>query len=141
MATRAVQAVTTSEVVSKPFPDVNTNTWHAKYIKSAKARTVVSGYPDGYFRPDEAVNKVEALKIITRTWSTDFSNVNLNNLKSYSDLSADQWYAPYVASGLDQGLVGPNATLNTATGSFAPADYLTRSEIADLIYAMIQKRF
>jgi hypothetical protein len=140
MATRAVQASTPSDVVVKPFPDVAKTAWHARYIKSAKTRGVVGGYPDGNYRPDNAVNKVEALKIVTRTFGSDFSQTNLNSLKTYSDLYLDQWYVPYVSSGLSQGLVGPNAVLPTTSGVFAPAEYLTRAEVADLIYYMVKRR-
>lgn len=139
MTTRAVQATTPSDVVVNPFPDVSTTTWHAKYLKSAKTRGVIHGYPDGLYRPEQAVNKVEALKIVNRTFGNNFTQTN-QNLSSYSDLGLDQWYIPYVNAGLNQGLVGDEAILPTYADLFKPADYLTRAEVAKILYSMIIRR-
>ena len=139
MAVRAIQASIPSEVGVKPFPDVDTNAWHARYISSAKTNGIVHGYPDKLYRPDQPVNKVEVLKIVTRAFKSDFSKINFDQLKQYSDLELNQWYVQYVDAGFDQGLVGKNGALEVAPNSFQPAEYITRSDLAQMIYAMMIK--
>lgn len=141
MAVRAIQATVPSEVGKKPFPDVKTTAWNARYISAAKSENIVHGYPDEQFRPDQAINRVEALKIVTRAFDTDFTKVNFENLKKYSDIELNQWYVQYVDAGLDQGLLGGNnAPLTVTQTGIYPASYITRSELADMIYVMMIKR-
>lgn len=49
---------------SLSFPDVPNDAWYTKYVKEAFATGVASGYPDGYFKPENEINVAEALKII-----------------------------------------------------------------------------
>lgn len=49
-----------------PFPDVNYKNWAAPYIKVALANSIVSGYPDGTFRPSQTVTYEEGLTILLR---------------------------------------------------------------------------
>jgi hypothetical protein len=67
------------------FPDVSRDDWFSKYVCLAKKRGMVSGYPDGEFKPGRPVNYAEALKI-------------LGELYEYIAFSADDepWYAGYV---------------------------------------------
>lgn len=67
------------------FPDVSRDDWFAKYVCLAKKRGMISGYPDGEFKPGRTVNYAEALKI-------------LGELYDYIAYSADDepWYAGYV---------------------------------------------
>src|SRR5579883_2491598 len=45
------------------FPDVKTQ-WFAPYVCEAKARGIISGYPDGTFKPDSTINFSEAAKVM-----------------------------------------------------------------------------
>ena len=50
---------------SNPFPDVDIDAWYAPYIVYAYMNGIVSGYGDGYFRPDQQIALGEMAKIIT----------------------------------------------------------------------------
>lgn len=67
------------------FPDVQKNQWFSQYVCLAKKRGIISGYPDGQFKPERSVNYAEALKI-------------LSELYEYVAFSAEdeEWYAGYV---------------------------------------------
>ena len=67
------------------FPDVRKSDWFAPAVCLAKKRGVVSGYPDGTFRPGRDVNYAEALKI-------------LGELYGYLGYAAsdEPWYMGYV---------------------------------------------
>ncbi len=45
------------------FADVQEDAWYAPYVHLAVAKSIVQGYPDGTFKPEQPVNGAEALKI------------------------------------------------------------------------------
>jgi len=47
------------------FSDVDTAAWFAPYVCVAANKNLISGYPDGTFKPGENINVVEAAKIIS----------------------------------------------------------------------------
>lgn len=67
------------------FPDVKMSDWFAKYVCVAVEKGILDGYPDGTFKPTEAVNFAEAAKIIS----------NAVGLKS-SNQSGDEWFKPFI---------------------------------------------
>ncbi len=63
------------------FPDVHSE-WFAKYVCTAKSEDIVSGYPDGTFRPEEAISFVEAAKILSLAYKQQGQ-------------AGSEWYEPY----------------------------------------------
>lgn len=50
----------------KTFGDIPGNYWARQYIEAAAKNSLVSGYPDGTFRPDAQVTRAEAAALIYR---------------------------------------------------------------------------
>lgn len=78
------------------FPDVNSGDWFSKYVCLAKRRGDVGGYPDGFFRPGNAVNYVEALKMLGELYGL-----------SAPDAPAEPWYMQYVEAAREAELLLP----------------------------------
>ncbi|MDB9493371.1 S-layer homology domain-containing protein, partial [Spirulina subsalsa CS-330] len=55
-----------AQVNAAPFPDVAVNRWSAAKIQWAKASGIVTGYPDGNFRPSQAVTRAELMVIMKK---------------------------------------------------------------------------
>lgn len=109
------------------FNDVGEGEWYIPYIIQARNRGILSGYPDGSFRPAQTVNTVEFLKIITNTFDLP---QNLDH--SYTDVSGNEWYAPYVGVAQAYDLFPERgAQLN-------PGQQLTRKEVAIAIYKVLE---
>ena len=53
------------DLPSNPFPDVDIDAWYAPYVIYAYMNGIVSGYGDGYFRPDNQITLGEMAKIVT----------------------------------------------------------------------------
>lgn len=53
------------------FPDVNRNEWYATWICYAKEQGIISGYPDGTFKPASHINLAEAAKILVNTLNVE----------------------------------------------------------------------
>lgn len=66
LSVSAVWSDGSQPVQSKFFPDVNESNWFYKYVKELSNSQVISGYPDGYFRPDNIITCGEALRLILR---------------------------------------------------------------------------
>ena len=69
--TEGIGITPSADEYSDCFPDV-TNEWFAVYVCYAKEQNWIQGYPDGAFKPDQNVNKVEALKMIINS-RTEYS--------------------------------------------------------------------
>lgn len=55
-----------SQVTSDPFNDVSRDRWSAAKIQFASQSGIVSGYPDGGFRPAQEVTRAEMMAVLRR---------------------------------------------------------------------------
>lgn len=126
----------TDETVTqtKIFEDVTPDAWYAKYVETALSSGVVEGYPDGKFHPEKTINRVEALKIVLLHENPDFDLKKTEPL--YSDITANNWFAPYAAESLDRTLFLPSRN----GANLEPDDTVSRAEFAELIYRLIKSK-
>lgn len=110
------------------FTDVGTE-WYAKYVCYAEAQGWVQGYSDGSFRPGNAVNKVEALKILFQVYEAGVDDGKASAALSYSDLSRWEWYAAYVEQASALGILEEDSGTD-----FNPGASRTRGEMAEELY-------
>lgn len=75
------------------FKDVPKSHWAFSYIAEMSERGVLSGYPNGYFYPDNNVTRGEFAKIMTIAAGLPLSN---SSVSSYSDVKSTDWYKPYI---------------------------------------------
>lgn len=107
----------THETYDDCFPDVPADAWFNTYVCQAKEEGVVSGYPDGSFKPEQTINKVEAAKIIAEVSDWDLV-----------EDTSDAWYGKYLDTG---------AEMNVFSASSADAA-MTRGDIAEFIFRDVQ---
>lgn len=81
---------------SQKFTDVNEEQWAFNYISEMSERGVLSGYPNGYFYPDNTITRAEFAKVMCLAASISVSPVSTT---SYADVDANEWFAPYVEAG------------------------------------------
>lgn len=53
------------------FKDVSSNAWYYSYVKDAVDRGIISGYPNGTFKPNDPVTVAEFLKIVILSYTDD----------------------------------------------------------------------
>lgn len=90
-------------VAFENFNDVNTAHPNYTAIMDLRDRGVIDGYPDGTFKPEQTVNRVEALKIILNAAGVDSSTAG--RVANFSDIDQTQWYAPFLNKAYDLGVV------------------------------------
>ncbi len=100
------------------FPDVFPEEWFSTYVCLAKRLSIVSGYPDGTFKPAGNVNYAEALKMLANLYGYP-----------YAPEQNDAWYAPYYRSADERGVTLPVGTAFDA--------FLTRGQMARLAAAFL----
>ena len=97
------------------FTDVKAGEWYVPYIRKSVQALIVSGYPDGTFRPHQTINFAEASKIVVRSFGID----------THPD---DVWYRPYVRA------LAVRSAIPTSVGALdAP---VTRGEMAEMVYRL-----
>jgi len=117
--------------LDNPFNDVTDDQWWADQIKWAFDEEVAQGFPDGGFRPRDAVTMAQLAAFIYR-WQ-DASDQKLEETVDHDwpdAFPADFWAADYIASltaqGLFQDLPGAEFGANTPAPRAAVASVLFR---------------
>ncbi|MEM1367309.1 MAG: S-layer homology domain-containing protein [Cyanobacteria bacterium P01_H01_bin.15] len=108
------------------FSDISGNPYEAE-IKEAAAENIVSGFPDGTFRPDETVTREQAVSIIVDAISSvspvDLKENPSRSVRNFLDVPTDRWSAEKIAWA--QWNLFPRGS---ATGNFRPEDPIKRAE-------------
>ncbi len=101
-------------LATNDFSDVSQTSPYYTAITDLKTRGIISGYPDGTFRPDQEVNRAEALKIILL--GAGINTGSSSATAHFSDTSSTAWYAPYLNKAVELGIVQ-----GYPDGTFQPA--------------------
>lgn len=107
------------------FLDVTASEWFSHYVNQAEEESVVEGYEDGTFRPNQNINRVEALKILLEASGVDLSTTEE---APFIDVDLSEWYGPYVHYSFEN--VIDWGTITEEGFEFRPGDPATREEIA-----------
>jgi len=115
-------AITTSNLssrASEPFRDIPSGHYCSEAILSMKEKGIVSGYPDGSYRPQNSVTRAEMASIICRM--TEETSVGSN--VSFPDVPHEHWARGYIAKAADENII-----TGDAKGYFRPDDPVTYEE-------------
>ncbi len=91
--------------------------WFARYVCYAKEKGIIEGYPDGYFRPAQNVNTVEALKMGIESYPVSIGS------------AASPWYQKYIDFVHDNNIFSRYSVL--------PQQDMTRGEMSYLIHQLM----
>ncbi len=109
------------------FHDV-TGHWAEEKIKQLVSLGVVSGYPDGGFYPENAVTRAEFVKMLCQLFDLDATAD-----AGFSDVSAGDWFAPYVSAAKTVGLVQGDTE-----NCFNPNKAVSRQDAAVMLSRFLQ---
>ena len=125
-----VTALNLSAVYNGEFTDVNENDWYAPYIAAAKKSGIVMG--DGEkFNPNANITRQDMAVMIFRAFNMEES-ADERDVFYDSDLISD--YAKSAVFALyEKGI-----TRGMGNGYFAPSNFATRAESAQMIYNTIK---
>lgn len=121
--------ITPVESIQSFFRDVSESAWFYQYIAAAKNAKIVDGYSDNTFRPNEAINRAAALKILLEASGLELSA----GTAKFSDVSNDAWFAPYVNFAQVNNIVG-----GYSDETFRPANNITRAEVVKIVTKILE---
>lgn len=107
------------------FPDLDENDENFVAISFLKQNDVIKGYPDGTFKPENPVSRVEALKFIYEGLNKKTSG---GKILPFSDTDSKAWYAKYVAAGVKDKVIQ-----GYGNNVFKPANQVTKAEFLKMI--------
>ena len=127
----------TSKMSARSFPDVPANT-RGGYIASAVDAGIITGYPDGTFKPEQPITREQMALMMVRAMSYAKQNVTLNGtaaqtlsrFKDAGKIRDKNTVAKAVQSGIMQGM--------SAT-SFQPRGNATRAQAVTMIKRVLSK--
>lgn len=98
-----------------------------RVIYTAVRHGVVEGYRDGTFRPDDPINRAEALKILLLT--ANLHPIPHSGALPFSDVSPNEWFTSFIEKALAYQLIE-----GYGDGTFRPEQPITRAEAAKITY-------
>lgn len=115
----------TEDVVTDIFTDLAEAAWAEEAILFLSSRGVINGNPDGSFRPNDNITRAEFVKMLAAALEVEESA----DSAPFNDVSADSWYAPYVAAAYSWGIV-----TGDENGNFYPEARITRQDMVVMLY-------
>ncbi len=93
-----ITVIAPAAIGEQKFSDVPDNHWAFKIVDQMVIRNILSGYPDGAFRPGQKVTREEFTTMLVRSAGLPLPGITD---ASFADLPADRWSAPYVEAAKD----------------------------------------
>lgn len=121
--------ISTENPTTNCFPDVPFKEWYAPYVCTAKSNGFISGYPDGTFKPEQFVNKVEAIKMLGEIY--DWNLTEATSTPIFSDTPENQWYAPYLKYAKMKNFLPSSGDV------YNPDFFITRGSISETLYRQL----
>lgn len=109
--------------------DVLDGQWYTKFVVTAWNKGIISGHPDGTFKPADYVNTAEFIKMLSLTF-----DLELNLDHNYTDVTETDWFAQYA------GIAEKYELFPNRTNELKPASELSRNEVAVAIYQFFKNR-
>lgn len=109
------------------FLDINQTEWYVPYLEVAFENQVVTGYPDGTFRPANSVTVEEAITLLIRTYKVPLNQ----QFQQYERIQNEEgnWYTPFINTAIGKNLVRPGAKLHLGSA-------ITRGEFFSMLHRL-----
>jgi hypothetical protein len=121
-----------THAISIGFTDLTASHWSHDIVMDLASAGVISGYPDGTFQPDTAINRAELTKIAIEAFglsAATFASADQNfQVASFADLDPSAWYTPYVNQAKQLGVVN-----GFGDGLFRPSQQTSRAEALKIL--------
>lgn len=124
LATTIIIALSPSQ--ADAYSDLGTDSPYFEAVTVLTQSDVLQGYDDGTFRPEQNVNRAEALKMILKSIGVETSSGLYST--GFPDVPIDAWYAGYVMEGALRNIISGNPD-----GTFAGARNVNKAEFLKMI--------
>jgi hypothetical protein len=115
-----------------PYPDVDPHAYYAQAIRDLTIAGTIEGYPDGYFRPNNAMNRAEFFKVALFEFLSN-DTISIEEYKRYIDLSEKDWHYQYIQLASQMGIAEGDEV-----GRFHPDQTISRVEALKTILTIFE---
>jgi len=112
------------QVPTLAFTDINGH-WVAEHINFVVSRGIMAGVSETIFAPNTFITRGMFITMLGRVSEADVSNYTTG---SFTDVSADSYYAPYIEWAVENKIVS-----GTGDNKFLPESTITREDMAVMI--------
>lgn len=109
--------------------DVEAKRWSNPSISTMENAGIVTGYPNGTFKPGQYITRAEFAAIASR-----FDKLDERPNDRFSDIKG-HWAEKYIASAANKGWIN-----GYTDGTFKPDQYITRAEAAKFINSVLNRK-
>lgn len=102
------------------FNDVESSYWANQYVQSLSQANIISGFPDGTFRPEEQMTRAQFASVLRSAFPLPAVRAS----KTFSDVPADHWAAGAISSAYAKGFLS-----GYPDGTFGLDQPITRLEV------------
>lgn len=127
--TYGTKVIESSTLEARLFNDVSETHEFYEAISYLVQKGTVQGYPDGTFKANNTVSRVESLKFI---FSGLDQGIQSGLTARFSDTETGQWYSDYLATAYSVGVVQ-----GYPDGSFKPTQGVNRVEFLKMIFTAV----
>lgn len=116
------------------YADIDASAWYANEIQAIVGAGIMTGDPDGNFRPEDTISRQEMAKVIVNAYmiQTGASEINAAEINFEDSEEIAAWAKESVKKAVSLGLVN-----GMGDGTFAPNDNMTRAQAAAVIHRLI----
>lgn len=123
LAAMMIMASASTVSFAAGFSDLSQAYWAKATIEEWTQKGLVSGYPDGTFRPSNHITRAEFATLVQKAF-----DLKSEAKSEFSDVKSSDWYYDAVATLASLGVVG-----GYEDGTFRPAGHITRAEAAAIM--------
>ncbi|NJL77715.1 MAG: S-layer homology domain-containing protein [Richelia sp. RM2_1_2] len=92
------------------FPDVPSDYWAQPFIRGLAERNIITGYPDGTYRPKQALERDEFAAIIRKAFDQDREK-QIESGSVYKDVPQGYWASQAIEESVEQGFLSGDQNL------------------------------
>nr|WP_268238213.1 S-layer homology domain-containing protein [Paenibacillus aceti] len=111
------------------YDDVKSTRWSNKHISTMTNAGIITGYPDGVFKPGQSITRAEFAAIAAR-----FDKLDERESGLFTDISG-HWAEKYILSAGNKGWIK-----GYTDGTFRPNQYITRAEAMSFINSVLNRK-
>ncbi|MFA4815409.1 MAG: S-layer homology domain-containing protein [Candidatus Gracilibacteria bacterium] len=108
------------------FSDVSEGDWFFDYVSTAVSLGIIQGYDDGTFKPEQTVNRAEAIKMLLAAAGLETS---MPTSAAFLDTPVTEWFSGYATYAKTWNIQPPQTD-----GLWHPEEAITRANLAEMVY-------
>ncbi len=107
------------------FSDVSSNYWAAQFIQQLSQRGVIAGFPDGSFRPEEAVTRAQFAAMVNKAFQKAPERQAIN----FTDVPSNYWASSAIQQAYTIGFLSGYPGTGYPGNRFEPNQAIPRQQV------------